>query len=37
LLSGDRIVKVNDETVAGVKINQDSLVARLRGKSGFYC
>jgi len=34
LLSGDRIVKVNDETVAGVKINQDSLVARLRGKSG---
>jgi len=34
LLSGDRIVKVNDETVAGVKINQDSLVSRLRGKSG---
>ena len=34
LLSGDRIVKVNDEIVAGVKMNQDSLVKRLRGKSG---
>lgn len=34
LLSGDRIIKVNDEVVAGVKMNQDSLVRRLRGKSG---
>jgi len=34
ILSGDRIVKVNGENVAGVKMNQDSLVARLRGKSG---
>lgn len=34
LLSGDRIVKVNTETVAGVKMHQDSLVKRLRGVSG---
>ncbi len=34
LLSGDRLVKINDETVAGVKMDQDSLVSRLRGKSG---
>ena len=34
ILSGDRLVKVNDEVVAGVKMNQDSLVRRLRGKSG---
>jgi len=34
ILSGDRIVKVNGEVVAGVKMNQDSLVKRLRGKSG---
>ncbi len=34
LVSGDRIIKVNGENVAGVKMNQDSLVKRLRGKSG---
>ncbi|MCK9305060.1 MAG: S41 family peptidase, partial [Bacteroidales bacterium] len=34
LLSGDRIVKVNSEVVAGVKMHQDSLVKRLRGPSG---
>ena len=34
ILSGDRLVKVNGEVVAGVKMNQDSLVSRLRGKSG---
>ncbi|MEN6619062.1 MAG: S41 family peptidase [Rikenellaceae bacterium] len=34
LLSGDRIVQVNKETVAGIKMPQDSLVKRLRGKSG---
>ncbi|MGE0091321.1 MAG: S41 family peptidase [Bacteroidales bacterium] len=34
LLSGDRLVKVDGEIVAGVKMDQDSLVKRLRGKSG---
>lgn len=34
ILSGDRLVKVNGEVVAGVNMNQDSLVSRLRGKSG---
>ncbi len=34
LLSGDRIVKVGDKNVAGVKLNQDSLVKLLRGPSG---
>lgn len=34
LLSGDRLVKVNGQNVAGVKMSQDSLVSRLRGKSG---
>jgi carboxyl-terminal processing protease len=34
VLSGDRLVKVNGELVAGIKMNQDSLVSRLRGKSG---
>lgn len=34
ILSGDRLVKVNGEVVAGVKMEQDSLVKRLRGKSG---
>jgi len=34
LLSGDRIVQVNKEAVAGVKMDQDSLVRRLRGESG---
>lgn len=34
LNAGDRIIKVGNETVAGVKMNQDSLVKRLRGKAG---
>ncbi len=34
IMSGDRLVRVNNEVVAGVKMNQDSLVTRLRGKSG---
>lgn len=34
LLSGDRIIKVNGEVVAGVKLNQDSLVKRLKGPQG---
>ena len=34
ILSGDRIVQVNSEVVAGVKMHQDSLVKRLRGASG---
>lgn len=34
LLSGDRLVKVDNQIVAGVKMSQDSLVSRLRGKSG---
>ena len=34
LLSGDRIMKVNDIEVAGVKIPQDSLVKLMRGPSG---
>ncbi|MDR0661391.1 MAG: S41 family peptidase [Prevotellaceae bacterium] len=31
---GDRIVKIDDSIVAGKKIPQDSIVKRLRGKSG---
>ena len=34
VLSGDRIVKVGDKVVAGVKLDQDSLVSMLRGASG---
>ncbi|NCB18745.1 MAG: S41 family peptidase [Bacteroidia bacterium] len=34
ILSGDRLVKVDGEMVAGVQMIQDSLVKRLRGKSG---
>lgn len=34
LLSGDRLVKVDDRIVAGVKMSQDTLVSFLRGKSG---
>ena len=34
LLSGDRIVKVDGRTVAGVKMNQDSLVKLLKGPQG---
>ena len=31
---GDRIIKVDGESVAGVKMNQDSIVKRLRGPRG---
>jgi len=31
LLAGDRIVRINDVVVAGVKIHQDSIVKRLKG------
>ena len=34
LLSGDRIVKINGKTVAGVKLDQDSLVKMLKGPRG---
>ncbi|MDR0414307.1 MAG: PDZ domain-containing protein [Prevotellaceae bacterium] len=34
ILSGDRIVSVNDSVVAGRKLSQDSLMRMLRGKSG---
>ena len=34
LLSGDRIIKVDGKTVAGVKMNQDSLVKLLKGPKG---
>ena len=34
LLSGDRIVKVDESVVAGVNFNQDSLVKLLRGERG---
>ena len=34
VISGDRIVKVDGEVVAGVKLNQDSLVKRLKGPQG---
>ncbi len=34
IMSGDRIVKVDDIVVAGVNLHQDSLVTKLRGKSG---
>lgn len=32
--SGDKIVTINDETVAGVQIQQDSIVSRLKGPKG---
>lgn len=34
LLPGDRIIKVGGRDVAGVKINQDTLVSLMRGPSG---
>lgn len=34
LLSGDRLVKVNERIVAGVKMSQDTLVSLLRGEQG---
>lgn len=34
LMAGDRIIKINDKVVAGVKIHQDSIVKRLKGPRG---
>ena len=34
LLTGDRILKVDDEVIAGVKFPQDSMVRRMKGPSG---
>ncbi len=34
LLSGDRIIKIDNKVVAGVKIAQDSLMSLMRGESG---
>jgi len=34
ILSGDRIVTVDDEIIAGVKMDQDSMVYRFKGPSG---
>ncbi len=34
LIPGDRIITVDEEKVAGVKFNQDSLVSRMRGPKG---
>ena len=34
IISGDRLVNVNGENIAGVKIDQDSIVSKLKGPSG---
>ena len=34
MLPGDRLLKVNDEVIAGVKFPQDSMVRRMKGPSG---
>lgn len=34
ILTGDRIISVNDENIAGVKIDNNGIVKRLRGKKG---
>ncbi len=34
ILAGDRIVSVNDSTVAGVKMPEDSIISMLRGPNG---
>ena len=34
LLSGDRLLKVDDKVIAGVRFPQDSMVRRMRGPSG---
>ncbi len=34
LLPGDRILKVDEENIAGVKFPQDSMVRRMKGKAG---
>ena len=34
IMSGDRIVMVGEEIIAGVKMDQDSMVSRMKGPSG---
>lgn len=34
ILAGDRIIEVNDTVIAGVKMNTDEVMRRLRGKKG---
>lgn len=34
IMAGDRIISVNDTAIAGVKMNRDEIVKRLRGKRG---
>ena len=34
LLSGDRIIKIDDQNVAGVSLHQDSMVSMMRGPRG---
>ena len=34
LMSGDRIVRIDGDTVAGVRMPQDSMMARMKGPSG---
>lgn len=34
MLSGDRIISVNGEAIAGVKMSKDSIMAKLRGPKG---
>ena len=34
ILAGDRIVSVNDTTIAGVKMDREEIMRRLRGKRG---
>lgn len=34
ILAGDRIVSVNDTTIAGVKMSREEIVSRLRGNKG---
>ena len=34
IVAGDRIIEVNDTLVAGVKMSQDAIVKRLRGRRG---
>ncbi|MBR4408801.1 MAG: PDZ domain-containing protein [Bacteroidales bacterium] len=34
LMTGDRLIKVDDKVIAGVKFPQDSLVRRMKGPSG---
>lgn len=34
LMAGDRIISVNDSTIAGVKMSTDMMMARIKGKKG---